>query len=245
MSRTFKMQSDPYDTGEKLFTKKEFTFEPGVTVLVGCNGTGKTTLLQHLEEQLKKDGVPVKSYDNLRDGGSRSISSAAFFQDFEFVATAATSSEGENIVMNIGKMASSLRPFIQTGETRGQSNKLAMAFARAVWGDENKDGEKEVPKERWLLLDAVDSGLSVDNIVDVKEHLFKTILEDAGDCDVYILVSANEYEIARGENCFDVRNGKYITFKDYEAYREFILKSREKKDARIASAQKRRGNKGD
>ena len=240
MSRAFKMVGDPLDTGEKLFTKKEFAFNPGVTVLVGCNGTGKTTLLRCIKEQLKNDGIPVISYDNLSEGGSRAMSSASYFEDYTFVATAATSSEGENIVLNLGRLASSLRPFIQTGEPQNRSDKLAKAFARAVWGDDTEESKKEIPKERWLLFDAIDSGLSVDNIVDVKEHLFRVILEDAGDCDIYILVSANEYEIARGENCFDVRNGKYITFKDYEAYREFILESREKKDARIRKAAEKR-----
>ena len=44
MSRIFKLNKDPYDTCEILFKKKEVEIMPGVTVLVGCNGTGKTTL---------------------------------------------------------------------------------------------------------------------------------------------------------------------------------------------------------
>ena len=56
------------------------------------------------------------------------------------------------------------------------------------------------------MLDAVDSGLSVDNIVDVKEQLFKTILEYNYGNEIYIVISANEYEMARGEQCFDVYN---------------------------------------
>lgn len=57
--------------------------------------------------------------------------------------------------------------------------------------------EPEIPKERWIPLDAIDSGLSVD---------------------------ANEYEMAGNESCFDVYSGKYIDLPDYEAYRMFILK---------------------
>ena len=93
--------------------------------------------------------------------------------------------------------------------------------------------------ERWILLDAIDSGLSVDNIVDIKEYLFKTILEDAGDqVVVRIIISANEYEICRNEQCMDVHTGKYRTFKGYESYRKFILKSREIKDKRYGKAEK-------
>ena len=110
---------------------------------------------------------------------------------------------------------------------------MCKAFARAVWGDQE---EPEVPNERWILLDAIDSGLSVDNIVDIKEYLFKTILEDAGDTTVRILVSANEYEICRNEQCMDVHTGKYRTFKGYESYRKFILKSREIKNKRYENS---------
>jgi hypothetical protein len=38
--------------------------------------------------------------------------------------------------------------------------------------------------------------------------------------------------MARGEQCFDVINGKYVYIKSYEKYRSVILKSRDKKDAR-------------
>lgn len=75
--------------------------------------------------------------------------------------------------------------------------------------------------------------MSVDNIVDIKEQLFKTILKYNHGNKIYIVISANEYEMARGEQCFDVYNGKYITFKDYEDYRNMILESMKLKEGRI------------
>ena len=222
---------DPYEPKEYLYTKKEFEFKPGVTVLVGCNGCGKTTLLHQIKDYLKNKKVPVLSFDNLHDGGSNARSEAAAMNDFTFLATASFSSEGENIVMNVGRLAKNLRPFIQTGESQNRGDRLCKAFARAVWGDQK---EPEVPNERWLLLDAIDSGLSVDNIVDIKELLFKTIIEDseAQGIKTFIIISANEFEMAREEQCMDVHTGKYRTFKGYESYRKFILKSREIKDKR-------------
>lgn len=221
----------PYDDNDRLYKSNRYQFKPGVTVLVGCNGCGKSTLLKQIKEDLKKKKIPVMSFDNLQDGGSHARSCAIYEGNFEFMATSACSSEGENIVMNLGRMASTLRPFIQTGESQDRGDRLCKAFAAAVWGDDKT--EVETPKERWILLDAIDSGLSVDNVVDVKEYLFKTILNDApDDVDIFILVACNEYELARNENCFDVYNGKYIRFQDYEEYREFVLNSRQVKDRR-------------
>ena len=231
MSRKFKVEKRYYDEDYDLYKKRSIIINEGVTVLVGCNGSGKTTLLHQIKNQLKKDNIPVISFDNLHEGGSKAMSSAGFYGDFGFMASAMSSSEGENIVMNIGKLASNLRPFIQTGKIKSKSDDLAEAFKKAMWGEEVEE-KKEIPNERWLLLDAIDSGLSVDNIVDIKEYLFKTILEDAGEIKVYIIISANEYELARGENCFDVYNGKYVKFSSYEKYRNFILKSREIKNQR-------------
>ena len=230
MSREFKLEKDYYDEGYDLYEKETITINPGVTVLVGCNGTGKTTLMYQIKNQLKKENIPCISFDNLHDGGSKAISSAAFFEDFGFVATAACSSEGENIIMNICNLSSRLGHFIRTGKDSGRENRLEEAFTRLLKDDINE--EKDIPNERWILLDAIDSGLSVDNIVEVKEDLFKTILEDYKDGKVYIIVSANEYEMARGEQCFDVHNGEYITFSDYKEYRDFILLSRKWKDGR-------------
>lgn len=222
---------DPYEPKEYLYTKKEFEFKPGVTVLVGCNGCGKTTLLHQIKDYLKSKKVPVVSFDNLHDGGSNARSEAAAMNDFTFLATASFSSEGENIVMNVGRLARTLRPFIQTGESQNRGDRLCKAFARAVWGNQE---EPEVPNERWILLDAIDSGLSVDNIVDIKELLFKTIIEDSETQGIktFLIVSANEYEICRNEQCMDVHTGKYRTFSGYESYRKFILKSREIKNKR-------------
>ena len=212
MSRIFKIHKDYCDIGCNIYKYNELTLEPGVTVLVGCNGMGKTTLLHQLEASLKKEEIPVFKFDNLAEGGSRARSKFGFHQNFELLATALCSSEGENIVINMGQTAGAIG-----------------AFTR-----EYKDSP-----ELWILFDAIDSGLSVDNVVDIKEYLFKTIFEHNKDKDVYIVVSANEYELARGENCLDVYSGKIMQFKDYEDYRSFILKSKAQKDKRKYKERKR------
>lgn len=228
MGRKICLEKDYYEEGVNLYKRKTITINPGVTVLVGCNGIGKTTFLYQLKENLKKTNIPYIEYDNLHEGGRNSISEAGFNEDFAFLATAIQSSEGENIVINVGKFASELKDFVKTGKVK-EKNPFAKAFKNI---DGYKDEKEEFLPERWILLDAVDSGLSVDNIVGIKEYLFKTILEYNFGNEIYIVISANEYEMAREEQCFDVYNGKYITFKNYEDYRNMILESKKWKEER-------------
>jgi predicted ATP-dependent endonuclease of OLD family len=225
MSRKFKLEKDYYDEGFHLYKKANITIKPGVTVLVGCNGIGKTTLLHIIKTKLRRKNVPCITFDNLKDGGDSAVSKAGFYGNMAFVADAMTSSEGENIVINMAQFARILGNFVKTGEDGTSS--MTKKFAKCFGNTDNDESEKEPVKERWILLDAIDSGLSVDNIVKLKEELFKTILEYNEGNEIYIIVSANEYEMARQEQCFDVYNGKYITFNDYEEYRQFILETNE------------------
>lgn len=214
MSRTFKIEREPYEYDDFVYTKDEFTFDPGVTVLVGCNGIGKTTLLKQIEHHLEKQEIPFLSYDNLKDGGSSSLTRAIFHGAVELAGSLFCASEGEQIVTNIANRAGQIGSFFRN----------------------------EVPdaKEVWLIFDAIDSGLSVDNIVELKDQLFSVIFETNQGKDIYIVVSANEYEMCRGEKCFDTRNGEYIEFKTYDQYRRFVLNSRKQKDNRRKKPRKPR-----
>ena len=230
MSRKIKTWRDPYGEGFNICKKREIEIEPGLTVLVGCNGAGKTTMLHNVAEELKNENIPVFQFDNTRDGGFYSIDESIATGNYSFGATAMCSSEGENINMNLGKSAAKWRRFIETGDDGDRTRRLVKAVRKAN-GEE--DDEKEIPNERWILLDAVDSGFSVDNVVEMKD-LFRLVMDDAAakGIELYIVVSANEYELAAGEACFDVIGGKYVRFGGYDEYREFVLKTRKEKDKR-------------
>ena len=215
--REFNIIRDPNDCGN-LYYRSKIAFEPGVTVLVGCNGCGKTTLIRQIKRLLEKDDIPYVAYDNLHDGGSNARQRAGFYGDVDFMATSMCSSEGENIVLNMGNMARSMGALTKR----------------------HPDA-----KELWFLFDAVDSGLSIDNVLDIKEYLFKTVFEHNKDKDIYIIISANAYEMCRGEKCFDTWLCKYIDINSYDEYRDFVIKSRERKDKRedsFAKKKKKRGN---
>lgn len=230
MPRRVKLWRDPYGEDFELFQKKSVTFKPGLTVLVGCNGIGKSTLLRNIKSELKENKIPVLKFDNLTDAGN--FKYKGFDVNFEYLASSLCSSEGEGIVSNMIRLAEHIGLFVKTGEyDLGGMNRLSKAL-KTIVEEDNTEEEITESNERWILLDAVDSGLSVDNIVELKEYLFKPILEHSFGKEIYIIVSANEYEMTREEQCFDVFNCKYIKFKSYDDYRNMILKSRENKESR-------------
>ena len=223
---------DPYDEGFSTCRRKEVEFKPGLTVLVGCNGSGKSTMLKNIKEELHKKKIPMFFYNNEHDGGSNSIEESLFLGNINFAATAWTSSEGENISLNLSKIASAWRNFILTGEVNDWSAKVTKSFRKACEIDEIDD-KKITSKKRFILLDAMDSGYSIDNVIEMKS-LFDLVLEDSEKMgmETYIIVSSNEYELACNTDCFDVTEGKYINFSSYEDFKKFILHTRQKKDKR-------------
>ena len=227
--RKFKTWRDPYDMGFTPTYPREIEIQSGLTILVGCNGAGKTTLLRNIKYELKEAKIPYLYYDNLSDGGSTAVSAMFYKGNIEGAVTVWGSSEGEAIGYNICNVAGQIREFIITGETEESKEQKKWA---SMFGKE-EETDQEVPKERWILLDAIDSGYSIDNVVELKD-LINLIFEDSAKVgiDMHILASANAYELASGENCFDVNAGKYLTFENYDDYKKFILKSRKKKDKR-------------
>lgn len=231
---------DPYDAGFNTTKPKEIDLQPGLTVLVGCNGTGKTTLLMNIKDYCK-DNIPIMKYDNLSDGGSGSYGEYINSGQFNKLAYLTQASEGECIKYHIGELSESIRYFIEYGNDNSRKNKLLNSLESISYKDKIEARNKRFLecRERVFLFDAVDSGLSVDNIIELKDF-FNLILEESKkfDKDIYIIISANEYELARNANCFDVNLGKYIRFKNYEDYRSFIIKTRERKEKRYIQQQK-------
>lgn len=231
--RKFKTWRDPYDRGFSTTRLKEIEIEEGLTVLVGCNGAGKSTLLKNIEDTLKQEKIPCFHYDNR----SNDIKYKHQF-DFEYFSTSLASSEGENISINLNYVVKELRNFIDSGSTAedDEVSRLAQIFGHDL----------EQPTEsnqRWLLLDAVDSGYSIDRIIELKKF-FHFLIADCNkkNISLYIIVSANEFELVDQSRCFDVIGGKYITFKDYADFKKFILHSRDlkqRREERAASSQQK------
>lgn len=224
---------DPYEAGFSPTRPKEIELHLGLTVLVGCNGAGKSTLLRNVYAHCKDNYIPVLRYNNLSDGGSSSIGELMYMGNYADSAGLMMASEGEAIKSNIGRLSTNFGHFFEKGYIDDYSTRLSRVFAS---NSALKEQDERFAKsnERVLLFDAVDSGLSVDSVVEIKE-LFELMVNDIKSYakDIYILIAANEYELARNVDCFDVNAGKYLTFNDYEDYRNFILQSRQRKEKRL------------
>ena len=229
MNRTFKIEKERYEEGQKIFEYSQLTVEEGINILVGCNGSGKSTLINTIKYDLEINHIPVIEYDNLHDGGPSSRQEAVLDQDFYKVAAMMSSSEGQNIGINIKSFESKFDEFMRTGEVKTKYSGLIDIFAKAAGVETNRI----TTKERWILFDAVDSGLSIDMV-----FIFKDMLQNAvdyfkkNDYHLFIVVAANSFELVKDMRCIDVITGKQISFEDYLDYRQFVLNSRVKIDNR-------------
>lgn len=202
----YKVSRNPYDCEIMFERKLNRTINEGLTILVGCNGSGKSTTLRAIEYAYSdNDEYGIFTWDGLSD---KSIykQKALDDSDVNTLASLAFSSEGEEININLGMLFKNIGRFVRY----------------------NPD------KNLIILLDGLDSGLSIDNIIETKDFFKNLLIPDTekrgNKC--YIIVSANEYELANGEQCIDVRTGEEILFNGYDEYKEFILKSKELKNER-------------
>ena len=204
--KTFTVPTDPYGDGQ-LYLKKDIYFEPNrLTVLVGCNGSGKSTLMRLLKDQMKEDNdILILSYDDRKDGQSNLMEKMGFYGDYTALSTMICSSEGERIYQGVGQFVGRMRSQIK----------------------------KNKPKEIWIFMDAVGSGMSIDKIQELKDFS-EFIFEDNKETDIYFVVSTNEYEFAEKSDCIDVTTFRHMVFKDYNEYRNYILKTAKKKERRYA-----------
>ena len=203
-----KIARDYYDDRDYIYQRSVVDFRPGVTILVGCNGSGKSTLLRQIKDYCTCKDIPHIEFDNYKDGGGQAMNRKGFYGDIDGLIMDICSSEGERINNNLGIYAGQIGNFVRQNENKG--------------------------KPLVILMDAIDSGLSIDYVIELKELLFKTILEDCNSkgIEVYIIASANEYELARGENCFNVKTCQYKKIPNYSSYRKVIIDTRKYKNKR-------------
>lgn len=223
MSHKIPTSTNPNDCG-RLCEAKEVEINPGLTILAGCNGAGKSTMLHDIAKYTSKNHIPTLSYNHRTQGEHHATDRAKNMEDFAIAISGLFCSEGENININLAGMIPKIRNFIKTGDNGEHANRMSSKHT--------PDDELLVKNERWLLFDAIDSGSSIDNIRSMRK-LFDTVLKTRpNDINVYIVVSANSYEMVKNADCIDVMNGKHVGFESYDDFANFIMASAERKRKR-------------
>jgi len=207
----FELNDYYYGTSDNTYLKnmyqnKKIKLKPGITILVGCNGSGKSTFIKQLENFCDGESITILS-KNLEGCESDLKSRYSYHNQFDKLANIMSSSEGEILYMGIGEIMSLI------GHT---VSKLSLSDKKFV-----------------ICIDASDSGSSIDNLIEMR-YMLHLILDDLTSKNIkaYIVVSTNAYELANGEECFSVNEGKYMTFNDYEDYKQYIVKTSEWKTNR-------------
>ena len=208
---------DYHDDGVNIYDKSSFNLKEGVTILVGCNGAGKSTLIHQIKNFCEKNDIKCLYYDNQHDGGSISMEHAMMHNNYSLLATLVCSSEGEQIHLNVGEM------FAKIG---GQIR------------------HTEAGKDIVILLDAIDSGLDITNMEEIRDGFNEFIIPDAVNMKInlYVVISTNSYELCIGNNCLDVNSLKYINIKSYNKFADIVRKSRMRKTARYDEIESLKNN---
>ena len=186
-----------------LFPHSSFFFNQGVTCLIGKNGSGKTLLMKEIANNLKENKIPYYYYDAYVEGGKVAKDKLKSLKNTERLVELQLASQGQQSIINIKNiLIDKIGPFV----TECVKNKS---------------------KEAWILLDSIDTGLSVDNIIGVKEF-FKSILEDceANEIALYLIVSGNSFELVKDEQSIDVVTGSRINLRNYEMFKKVIMRSK-------------------
>lgn len=187
-----------------LYKNLEFEFNKGLTCLIGKNGAGKSTLLRILKSYFKEKEIKVFYYDN-EEQEKHAMEKFTFYGQMDLVARNFASSEGQNIRNNFEDFVPKLGDFIR---------KLI----------------KDKKDKAIILLDGLDSGISLDYVLTLKKDLFSLIMKDCekNNLECYIIIAANNYEFCNNEDCIYVTTGKHYKFKDYNAFREIYLTKEDK-----------------
>ena len=212
MTKMLTIQVPQEQNSYKLFKKGTLKLKPGVTNLVGCNGYGKSTLLNTINRWAEKNNIPVFHWNDRFDGQQNLKGDAlrkGGKKNAEIAMSLMLSSEGESIEIAFEYMADLIFEVLNKAHTAQQKDVI-------------------------LLFDAIDSGASINTIRSFKD-VFNILIDRTKEknTNLYIVIASNTYEMTIGTNNLDTCELTYIPgFSSYEAFSNFIVKTFEIKQSR-------------
>lgn len=229
-----------YYGNENIFKNSEIVFKEGLNILIGPNGSGKTTTLHILEDALKKE---IKEELKERENKNNS-SETEFAYHFKDIQTKLKGKyETKYLFFNHVTTDSiqSLKPewlnsdnyeWIATSmcSSEGQNVLLAFQYFLQEISYAISICSKIENSKLFVLIDDVDSRISIDVQIELIKLFEEVIIPDAKkrNVELYIILSTNTYEFVRNngfvnKQCLDVYTGEEKCFKTYEDYRKYIL----------------------
>lgn len=188
--------------------------QPGITMLIGSNGTGKSTLLNQINSIFNKGSWEDIEFNNCikNDYGCYLYNNV---QEEKF-----TKQSWLEDSMNINRLAETFE------NSEGQDMWDYLYYKLPEIGSAVRKSKHKKQKGIFILLDGLDSGLSLDMLYKIKKDLLDFIIreETTDDYKVYLICSANSYEFIKGYRCFDVVTLKEVNFIDtYENFEDYML----------------------
>ena len=206
------------------YTKREsipvkYNINPGITMLIGSNGSRKTTALSQIRSLFSTEDDLVKKWVTIEANNSVRNLYSSYLYDNVYEETFTKSTWGAT--EHIDRVAKTFE------NSEGQNmydylyykiNEIGQAVTKAI-----KNNKKGI----FLLFDGLDSGLSLDVINTIRKSVLEFIIETEkkrSNLEVYIICSANSYEFCNNYDCIDITNQKHITFTNYEDYEKYFVK---------------------
>ena len=222
---------DPYYEEEYLFEKDRLTLTDQVTVFVGPNGYGKTTLVNMLKEALERDGAVsfsnnpharsiARAFELVKADESAKNRASIGFISYDSHADDHTNSISASLVNNNMQQL-----LLRRESSEGENNLISLADlfdnAQAV-ANENPNREHLI-----IFVDGIDSGLSVDKIDFIVRSLdlkIKQVESQNPDLNVALVFTANHYEMVRNLPTVDPITFETVNYNDYKEFRSDMIK---------------------
>ena len=223
---------DPYYDEDYLFDKDTLTLTNKVTVFVGPNGYGKTTLTKSIKKGLKKQGAFAFDNNahgrNLERGFRNALASKTdVTEETATIGFMSYDSHADDHSNNISSALTNqnLTLFaLRQESSEGQNNLYSLGELFNNAGAVAK--EYQNLKQLVIFVDGIDSGLSVD-MIDLIVHTLDIKIKQVEslnpNLEVAMVFTTNNYEMTRNLPTFDPTSFEPVSYDSYEDFRTDML----------------------